>query len=73
MRTYDDVVNEMPGLTCRTWIFSILELLRDDGTFACGDLAAIQREIPDFGNEHAASAVMAVQPRPVRDSGSLLP
>lgn len=68
-RTYDGQLNQIPGLTCRTWIFHVLELLRkpQEGSILlkCDNLAALEQEVLDWSNANAQSAVSNKQPRPL--------
>ncbi|KEQ61992.1 uncharacterized protein M437DRAFT_50550 [Aureobasidium melanogenum CBS 110374] len=68
-RTYDNQVNQIPGLTCRTWIFHVLELMQKPQggrvILKCDDLAALEREVLDWGNVNAQSASRNEQPRPL--------
>ncbi|KAE8159476.1 hypothetical protein BDV40DRAFT_240565 [Aspergillus tamarii] len=67
IRSYDDRVNEM-GVTCRTWLFKVLELLKERDLLCWGknmDLGDLEREVIYWGNEEAGDAVRNVQPRPV--------
>ena len=70
MRSYDDTVNSIPGVTCRVWIFTILPHLIEAGLLHCEDLDALQKECFDFGNAQAMSAVDNKQPRPVMVSST---
>jgi len=66
-RSFDDNLNTL-GNTCRVWLIAVLELLRrpvEGYTLLNADLSALQREICDWGNAHAASAAANEQPRPI--------
>lgn len=65
MRTYDGNVNSIPGVTCRMWLFRILEVLVQGGLVHCVDLQALEAECMDCGNQHMNSAANDTQPRPV--------
>ena len=65
MRSYDDRVNSIPGMTCRVWIFTILPHLIEAGLLHCDDLDALQQECFEFGNVYRMSARDNDQPRPV--------
>lgn len=71
-RTYDEELND-PEITCRIWIWRVLELLRKpvDGVmlFKCEDTGALERELIEWGNAHADGASKNVQPRPIQVSG----
>lgn len=72
LRTYDANLN-VPGRTCRVWLFEVLALLQKpvggggggDAVLKCGDLGALEKEIMEWGNAHAGAAHENVQPRPV--------
>jgi hypothetical protein len=73
LRTYDSQLNT-PGVTCRVWILWVLALLQQPITIngqiilKCNDLAALEAEVKNWGNENAMSAANNVQPRPVAAS-----
>lgn len=66
-RTYDTRLNT-PEITCRVWVLWILQLLKSDNILECDDLAALEREVFEFGNKYATDAADAKQPRPVETS-----
>lgn len=78
IRRYDAQLNDL-GVTCRTWLFRVLQLLQrqepspvdavEDGKVldAKVDLETLEREVKDWGNRYAAEACRNVQPRPVGD------
>lgn len=65
MSTYDANVNSIPNVTCRVWLFKILELLVQQGLVGCNDLQSLQAECMDYGNQYIADAARNIQPRPV--------
>lgn len=68
MRSYDDEVNSIPGVTCRVWMFAaILPQLVRSGLVRCEveDLDALQEECKGFGDRFRWNAARNVQPRPV--------
>ena len=66
MRTFDHGLNDVPGVTCRVWLFRVLELLLQTGFVRCDpDTAALEAECKAFGNQHLTSALQNEQPRPV--------
>lgn len=65
MRSYDDAVNSIPGVTCRVWMFAVLLRLVQSGIVRCEDLDALQEECKEFGNRYRWDAAANVQPRPV--------
>ena len=58
-KTYDQQLNQLPGLTCRTWVFDVLK---------CTDIVALEQEIMAWGNSNAFGASRNKQPRPVSAS-----
>jgi hypothetical protein len=68
MRSYDGSANNIPGFTCRVWIFKILQLLIEARLLRCNDLAGLQQECFNHGNACMRSATENDQPRPVRVS-----
>lgn len=79
LRTYDTSINtDIPGIKCRVWLLWVLKLLQkpaDNGCpiLKCDDLDALEAEVKEWGNAHAASAAGNVQPRPVDTSSQSLP
>ncbi|THV74769.1 hypothetical protein D6D19_06217 [Aureobasidium pullulans] len=71
-RTYDHQLNEMPGLTCRTWVFRVLELLQKPHSgqvlLECNDLTSLEYELLSWGNANALAAADCQQPRPTHRS-----
>ncbi|KAJ5541898.1 hypothetical protein N7535_004317 [Penicillium sp. DV-2018c] len=63
MRTYDQSLNSMPGITCRTWLLEVLGLLVGEGFVHC-DVTELEKECFEIGNENSASASANEQPRP---------
>ncbi|KAK7541922.1 uncharacterized protein J3D65DRAFT_612010 [Phyllosticta citribraziliensis] len=64
-RLLDDKVNEI-SITCRTWVFRVLEIFRGSApSLIQEDLGALEAEIKEWGNQHAQSASMNEQPRPI--------
>ena len=68
MRSHDHSVNDIPGVTCRVWMFTILPVPIEASLLHCGDLASLQKECIDFGNPCMYSAGENDQPRPVKIS-----
>lgn len=64
MRTYDANANDIPGITCRVWIFKILALLVQCGLVRCDNLQTLQEECLAFGNQYMNDAAKNNQPRP---------
>lgn len=65
MRSFDDRLNDVEGLNCRTWVFDVLGSLRGSGVLRCDDLGALEREALDWGNVYAVEACGNIQPRPL--------
>lgn len=64
MRSYDESLNSIPGITCRVWILTVLRILVDEGFVHC-DIGELEKDCFGFGNEHSATASVNEQPRPV--------
>ena len=64
MRSYDDSLNSIPGITCRVWILTVLRILVDEWFVHC-DIGELEKDCFEFGNEHSATASANQQPRPV--------
>ncbi|PLN78864.1 hypothetical protein BDW42DRAFT_187091 [Aspergillus taichungensis] len=56
MRSHDGDVNSIPSVTCRVWLFTILQKLIQNGIVICSSCDALQQECMDFGNQHSAAA-----------------
>ncbi|THZ11311.1 hypothetical protein D6C90_10528 [Aureobasidium pullulans] len=71
-KTYDQQLNQLPGLTCRTWVFDVLKLLQTPWNggmlLKCTDIVALEQEIMAWGNSNAFGASRNKQPRPVSAS-----
>ena len=68
MKSCDLDVNDIPGLTCRVWLLTILQDLIRHGLVRCSSVDGLQQECMTFGNKYSADAVRNVQPRPVVSS-----
>ncbi|RMZ78775.1 hypothetical protein DV738_g3676, partial [Chaetothyriales sp. CBS 135597] len=68
VRSYDGSINTIPGITCRVWIFLVVQRLVEAGLLRCHDLASLERECLAFGNECSSSALKNDQPRPIKVS-----
>ncbi|KAL4897331.1 hypothetical protein BDV59DRAFT_198724 [Aspergillus ambiguus] len=75
IRSYDTQLNDL-DVTCRTWLFRVLQLLQDKQTEPVGaatgrlldanvDLEILESAVKEWGNRFAAEACLNVQPRPV--------
>ena len=62
MRSEDDSLNSIVGVSCRVWIFAILPHLIETGLLRCDDLDSLQQECFGFGNAHMMSAKENDQP-----------
>lgn len=73
IRALDECVNDIPGVTCRVWLFVVLERLVREGVLGLRDvdggvglgLMRLERECMDFGNRVRQEAALNRQPRPV--------
>ncbi|KAK2810171.1 hypothetical protein FQN50_003141 [Emmonsiellopsis sp. PD_5] len=65
MRSLDSNINAIPGVSCRVWLFTVLQGLVQHGIVRCTDLAALQQECMGIGNQYMADAAVNRQPRPV--------
>lgn len=66
MKTHDDELNAIPGLTCRVWIWMIVEKLMERAILQnSGSLDELEHECKAFGNIFSAGASRNEQPRPV--------
>ena len=65
MRAYDQNLNGIPNVTCRVWLFRILEILVQHGLVRCSSLQDLQAECMEYGNQHSEGAAFNNQPRPV--------
>lgn len=74
VRELDASVNDIPGVTCRVWLFMILRRLGRLGVLGGGDgdwdarMKELQDECMSFGNEERIDAARNKQPRPVVES-----
>lgn len=68
MKSRDGDVNDIPGITCRVWLLTILQELIRHGLVRCSSVDELQQECMAFGNKYSADAVRNVQPRPVVSS-----
>lgn len=64
----DGRLNEIPGITCRTWVFRGLENLKSAGLIAYSSIADVENEAIEFGRTHGESTFLAKQPRPLEVS-----
>jgi hypothetical protein len=66
LRTYDNQLNNS-GITCKVWVFRVLELLRRKSNgyavLKCNDFTALEREVKDWGNSETPGAARNEQPR----------
>ena len=61
----DSELNEIPGVTCRVWLFEVLPRLVEAGFFTCRDPQALQTECLELGDGIRIEASRNLQPRPV--------
>ncbi|MCJ1377967.1 hypothetical protein MMC17_001063 [Xylographa soralifera] len=64
----DGLLNETPGLTCRTWLRDGCERLKEHGLMSFESWEALEGECNEFGNENAEGCERNEQPRPVWES-----
>ncbi|KAJ5787021.1 hypothetical protein N7457_002011 [Penicillium paradoxum] len=64
MKSYDESLNSMPGITCRVWLLQVLRNLVEEGFVHC-DVEELERDCLELGNQHSISASANEQPRPV--------
>ena len=69
LRSYDDRLNSIPGITCHVWLFWMLEMLQkpmgDLRILKCNSLEVMQQEAMSWGNIHAHDGSLNMQPRPI--------
>lgn len=66
MKTYDGALNNFPGISCRVWIWMIMEKLIDGEMVQnSGTVAELEQECFAFGNQHISDTVANEQPRPL--------
>ena len=65
IRSCDDVLNEIPNVSCKVWLFKILLQLVRQGLIQCHDPKVLETECLGFGNKFRLEASANVQPRPV--------
>ena len=66
IRSLDGRVNSVPGVTCRVWLFVIMEVLVKEGFVRCdGSGEDLEEECKQLGNGASGAAAENQQPRPV--------
>ncbi|EPS94007.1 hypothetical protein FOMPIDRAFT_1135080 [Fomitopsis schrenkii] len=68
MQAEDAIVNTIPSVSCRVWLFRTLQRLQLSHFLRCNDLNALEQEIRKIGQEERLSACKAEIPRPIRAS-----
>lgn len=68
MRSYDNTVNSIPGVTCRVWLFRIYSLLLQNRLVRCDNVNSLEQECKALGNDTMMGAWNNLQPRPVKIS-----
>lgn len=64
-KTYDGVLNDTPGITCRVWLLMVMKLLAESGIVHLnGSVDDLEAECWSFGNQYYESAEANQQPRP---------
>ncbi|MCJ1361187.1 hypothetical protein MMC16_000285 [Acarospora aff. strigata] len=61
----DGSLNAIPDGTCLIWLMRALDRVKAEGILKCSDLAALEKEVKDWGNSQQVSAIDAQQPRPL--------
>ena len=64
LKSYDDTLNMVSGLNCRTWLLRVLHMLVGAGIVHL-NIEELEKECYDFGNGFSVAASCGVQPRPV--------
>ncbi|KAF2498185.1 hypothetical protein BU16DRAFT_536245 [Lophium mytilinum] len=76
-RSFDDTLNQRPGIGCDVWLFWVLELLREPRgadryqILKCTDLKALEEEVLAWGNMHIEDAAELCRTKP--DIGTVPP
>lgn len=70
VRSYDEDLRAIPGVTCRVWLLEVIRLLAANRLVKCQDPSVLERECKDIGNRHSTQAAENEQPRPVLKAGS---
>lgn len=65
IRSFDDSVNYIAGMTCRVWVLRVIEVLIQNGLAHCNDLPGLETECMAFGNQHRIRDFAKFQPAPV--------
>lgn len=66
MRSHDHELNDLSHLTCRVWVFTIVEKLAAAGMVSMtGTISALEDECKAFGNDLSYGERQKQQPRPV--------
>lgn len=68
IRSVEDSVNGILGLTCRSRALSQYSALLRADLVHCDDIKSLEQECKDFGNERRHRAQKNDQPRPVKTS-----
>ena len=62
---YDETLNDIPGVTCRVWLETVLQNLIDGNILKLGGtIAQLGEEIMQIGDENEGDALIGILPRP---------
>lgn len=63
---HDEVLNDIPSVTCRVWLKIVLQKLIDgDILKLAGTVAQLEEEITRIGDENEGDALNGILPRPI--------
>ncbi|KKZ61004.1 hypothetical protein EMCG_04340 [[Emmonsia] crescens] len=65
MKSLDSNINSIPGISCRVWLLSILQMLIQHGIVRSSSYTELEQECFTIGNQHSSRAADNDQPRPV--------
>lgn len=66
MKTHDHELNELEGLSCRTWVFRIMEKIAAGGLVTMtGTVGQLEAECRAHGYQRSKGEAQQQQPRPV--------
>ncbi|CZT17627.1 uncharacterized protein RCC_03464 [Ramularia collo-cygni] len=66
MKSHDHELNNLPGLTCRVWVFTVVEKLVAAGLLTMtGTTSTLEDECKAYGNQLSSGDAQKDQPRPV--------
>lgn len=65
IRSMDTELYQYPGITCRLWVMSIVDILSQLGLIKCPNLDDLEAECKTIGNNHHIDVIQMNQPRSV--------